>query len=197
MLISASTANKCINIGNKNASNSFRLNIVCYTTGLTAPSLLEIWYQLPTCWDMWRVGQHNECVCMRQQTFGWECRQVCCSWKIVFEGVYSRQCPDVIFNVLIDYFFFLACACGLVDMHVSIMFFLLHVCVPQVLLILWMWIRVYLYCTSAEPADCSTSSQVMWNVSGTEHRMCSSGPQRAVRAHTHSLSHSVIYMLAH
>lgn len=77
------------------------------------------------------------------------------------------------------------------------MFFLLHVCVSLALLILWMWMRMYLYCTSAEPADCSTSSQVMWNVSGTEHRMCSSGPQRAVRAHTHSLSHSVIYMLAH
>lgn len=54
---------------------------------------------------------------------------------------------------------------------------------------------VYLYCTSAEPADCSTSSQVMWNVSGTEHRMCSSSPQRAVWAH--SLPLSLIYMLAH
>ncbi len=82
----------------------------------------------------------------------------------------------------------LACMCPYV---------LFTVCVPQAVLILWMWIRMYLYCTSAEPADCSTSSQVMWNVSGTEHRMCSSGPQHAVRAHTHSLSHSVIYMLTH
>lgn len=33
----------------------------------------------------------------------------------------------------------------------------------------------------------------------TEHRMCSSGPQRAVRAHslTHSLSHSFSYSLTH
>ncbi len=143
---------------------------------------------------MWRVGQHNECVCMRHQTFSWECCQVCCSWKIVLQGVYSRQCPDVLFNEFIDFFSMCMWTCWHASVH---MFLLLHVCVSQALLILWMWIHVYLYCTSAGPADCSTSSQVMWNVSGTEHRMCSSGPQRAVRTHTHSLSHSVIYMPAH
>ncbi len=74
---------------------------------------------------MWRVGQHNECVCMRHQTFSWECRQVCCSWKIVLEGVYSRQCPDVLFNVFIDFFSMCMWTCWHASVHMSL---LLHVC---------------------------------------------------------------------